>query len=190
MLFVLVSFVLVMLVSGVWMSIQKPKWLERNDHDEIISRRPVAERAQSGLCTAFLVWGGYLLASQPGFRQPVDPALRGAAAFVVASLGSLTLCFLFGAGPRRLCFDVQQRRYSLTQGIPFLTRTKRGPTHGGEVYVYAAKSGYHQIRFRAQGWKGGLPIESFKTQQEARSQAWEIAGRLGLRGEAASAPRS
>jgi len=178
-LIVMLGFVFVMLGFNVWSSVQKPKWLEKNDHDEIISRRPMAERAQFGLFTMFLVWLGYLLASQPRF-QSVDPALWGAAAFFIATFGSLTLCFLNGAGPRRLCFDIRQQQYSFTQGFPLLTWTKWGPTAGGEIYVFPTKSGYHQIRFQAQGWKGGLPIESFKTEQQARSQAGEIADRLGL----------
>ncbi len=95
-------------------------------------------------------------------------------------LSLITGVFLFNSGPRRLSIDLQERRYAFTQGFPLLTWTTQGPTAGSELSINRVKSGPHQVRFRAPGWKYGLPLEIYMTEGDARALAWHLASELGL----------
>ena len=174
------GFPLIMYGLSFWLSrARTAQWLEKNDQDEIISRRPMTERVLFGFATGFFIWLTYNVV--PNLLSLFsDPAAWGAVSFILLILGLLVFCFLFGAGPRRLRLDVRRQEYSFQQGIPFLTWTKQGQISGGDFYVSRSKSGYYQVRFRAPRWKFGLPIASFETAEEACSQAWQIASKLGL----------
>lgn len=99
---------------------------------------------------------------------------------IALMLASLTLCFLFGTGPNRLCLSLPSRQYSLAQGILGFTWTRRGQIGDGEVYVSCTRSRQYQVRFRAQSWKYGLALVSLETEQEARLLAREIAQKLDV----------
>lgn len=151
--------------------------LEQNKSKQIISQRPLSLRVCCGafaLCLACVA-----LTILPNFSPLLsDRAAAPAAITIALMLGLLTFCLLLGTGPNQLCLDIQQRQYSLKQGILGLTWTRRGQIGDGEVYVSYTRSRQYQVRFRAQRWKYGLPIESLKTEKEARLLAQEIAERL------------
>lgn len=158
---------------------QTARWLDKNDHAEIVSRRPMTERVLFGVSTALLAWliGAAVVRFRPLLSDPGDWAVL--LPFILL-LCLPACCFLLGAGPRRLRLDVMRHRYTLTQGIPLLTWTKQGPTSGGELYISQTQSGRHQIRFRAPRWRFGLPLEAYDTDEQARSQARQIADKLDL----------
>ena len=152
-------------------------WLAQNNSEQIVSRRPMTQRVGFSVFAAFLMWlTGKVLPNLLPLLS--DHAAAPAAAFLMLILLSLMFCFLLGTGPNQLCLDLRRRQYSLKQGILFLTWTRRGQIGDGEIYVACTRSRQYQVRFRAQHWKYGLPIESLKTEKEARLLAQEIAERL------------
>ena len=154
-------------------------WLEQNNQNQIISQRPLPQRIIFGVFAVCLAW--MALTILPNF-QPLlaDHAAAPTAVVIALMLGSLVLCFLLGTGPNRLCLNLQRRQYTLKQGILGLTWTRRGQIGDGEVYVSCTRSRQYQVRFRAQRWKYGQPIESLTTEKEARLLAREIAERLSV----------
>lgn len=160
------------------------RWLEKNDQDEIISRRPLAQRIMFGLWVGPLLWLTYWVVqmSLPSLaKSSTGPALWAAAAFMPLCLILPAACFLNGTSSRRFRLDIQQRRYSLSNGILCWAWTKHGETSGGELSVSRTKSGSSVVLFKAQRWKYGLPFEFCETEAEARSLAWEIADKMGLK---------
>ncbi len=159
------------------------RWLETNNQDEIVSRRPLAQRIMFGLWVGPLLWltCWVVQMSLPSFAKSfTGPALWAAAAFMPLCLVLLAACFLNGTSSRRFRLDIQHQRYSLSDGILCWTWTKRGETSGGELSVSRTKSGSSVVLFKARHWKYGLPFEFCKTEAEARSLAWEIAEKLRL----------
>ena len=124
----------------------------------------------------FLVSGGITAVSGGWLAVALSALLLSLATFLA----------LFNAGPRLLSLDLQKRHYALRQGLPLLTWTQRGPTEGSELSINRAKSGSFQVRFRASGWKGGLPLEIYMTEADARILARHLANELGVsvRGDA------
>ena len=155
-------------------------WLEQNDLERVVSRRPLTLRVCCGALSFCLAC--VALAILPSFSPLLfDRSAAPGAVTIALMLVSLSVCLLLGTGPNRLCLNLQGRQYSLKQGILFLTWTRRGQIGDGEIYVSCTRSRQYQVRFRAQRWKYGLPIESLKTEKEARLLAQEIAERLGVR---------
>jgi hypothetical protein len=158
-------------------------WLEKNDQNEIISRRPLAQRFMFGLWVGPLLWLTYWVVQMSWSslaKSSTGPALWAAAAFMPLCLILTAACFLNGTSQRRFRLDIQQQRYSLSQGILWWTRTKQGETRGGELSVSRTKSGASVVSFKARQWKSGLPFEFCKTQQDAQSLACDIADKLSL----------
>ncbi len=159
------------------------RWLETNNQDEIVSRRPLAQRIMFGLWVGPLLWLTYWVVqmSLPSFAKSfTGPALWAAAAFILLCLVLPAFCFLNGTSARRFRLDIHHRRYSLSNGVLCWTWTKHGETSGGEVYISRTKSGSSVVLFGAQHWKYGLPFEFCKTETEAYSLAGEIASKMGL----------
>jgi len=152
-------------------------WLQENNPERIVSRRPFSQRVGFGLYAACLLW---VTAKVVPHLLPLlhDRAAAPAAVTMALMLISLSVCFLFGTGPNRLCLDSQSRGYSLTQGIFGLTWTRRGQIGNDEVCVSCTRSRQYQVRFRAQHWKYSLPMASLETEQEACRLAREIADKL------------
>ena len=149
------------------------RWLEQNNSEQIISQRPLSLRVCCGaLAFCIACVAVTILPSSP------DRIAAPAAITVALMLVSLTLCLLLGTGPNRLYLDLRRQQYSLKQGMLGLTWTRCGQIGEGELYVVCTRSRQYQIRFRAQHWKYGLPIEALKTETEARLLAQEIAERL------------
>ncbi|MGI4790896.1 MAG: hypothetical protein ACRYFS_18860 [Janthinobacterium lividum] len=158
---------------------QPTAWITKSNQTEIISRRPIAQRIVFGFYAGFLVCLTYKVVT--GLLPLLsDSAAWGAIAFIVLALVSLILCFLLGAGPRQMLLNLEKQEYSLKRGFPFLTWTTQGTTSEGKIYVSETRSGSYQVRFQAQGWRGGLPIEFFETKADAHSTAREIASKIGL----------
>ncbi len=162
-----------LLLSGMMIgtnSVQAACWLVKNDRDAVVSCRPLPARIMAGIFGSICVWGavaftaflvsGGLTSQSGGWVAVILSALL---------LFLLTVTFLFNTGPRRLSLDLQNHRYSFTQGFPLLTWTKHGQTDGGELSLNRVKSGPWQVRFRAPGWKFGLPLEIYMTEDDARS---------------------
>ncbi len=178
-LFIISPFLLSGMVIGN-SSVQSARWLVKNDQDEVVSRRPMPPRVVAGLYAAGFAWGTVAFV-QFLILGSLNPDSGGRlAAILFALLSLITGVFLFNSGPRRLAIDLQERRYSFTQGFPLLTWTTQGPTAGGELSINRVKSGPHQVRFRAPGWKYGLPLEIYMTEGDARALAWHLASELGL----------
>ncbi|MEO7716435.1 MAG: hypothetical protein ABIY70_09535 [Capsulimonas sp.] len=157
-------------------------WLETDNQEIIVSRRPMAQRRMFGALAAALSW----LAAE-GIRQTLmtggSPELAGMPLYQLGPSILLTpfiLIFLHGAGPRCFCLKIREREYSFQQGFPLLTWTSHGQTAGGEIYVTRTKSGQSVVCFRAAQWRYGLPFAYFATEAEASDKAWEIAGKLDL----------
>lgn len=157
------------------------RWLVNNGQDEVVTRRPMVCRLMAGFvtivclclmaCFLSLVISGSVASNASGWW---------AIAFLAVVLIVGTFSALFSAGPRRLSLDLQKRRYSFTQGFPLLSWTKHGQVDGGELSLNRVKSGPWQVRFRAPGWKFGLPLEVYMTEGDARALAWHLASELGL----------
>jgi hypothetical protein len=154
-------------------------WLETDNQDIIVSRRPMPQRLWFGALAAAIAWlAGY------GIHKTLatgDVSAAWATAAVMLLLyGPMILVFLHGAGSRCFRLKIREREYSFQQGFPLLTWTSQGQTAGGELSVTRTKSGQFQVRFRPPGWRYGLPIAYFATEAEARDKAWQIAGKLDL----------
>lgn len=173
-----------LLLSGMVIGIsnvQSAHWLVKNDQDKVVSRRPMPSRVVAGLFAAGSAWGTVavvLFLVSGGITMESGGWL--AVLFSALLLSFLTGVFLFNSGPRRLFIDLRERWYSFTQGFPFLDWTKEGQTDGGELSLNRVKSGPSQVRFRAPGWKFGLPLEVYMTEVDALALAGRLANELGL----------
>ncbi len=157
------------------------RWLVKNGQDELVSCRPMVCRIMAGFMTVVC-----LCVMVPFLSLMVSGGLAanlsGGAA--IALLGFVlfigTFSAFFSAGPRRLSLDLQNHRYSFTQGFPLLAWTRQGQVDGGELSINRVKSGPWQVRFRAPGWKFGLPLEIYMTEGDAHALAQRLADELGL----------
>lgn len=177
-----------LLLSGMMIgtsSVQAAYWLVRNDQDEVVSRRPLPPRIMAGLFAAICAWGTVAF---PAFLVSggITSESGGWMAVVLSGLFLflLTVSFLFNTGPRCLSLDLKNHRYSFTQGFPLLTWTKHGQTEGSELSLNRVKSGPWQVRFRAPGWKYGMPLEIYMTEGDARALAGRLVDELGQIGRA------
>ena len=157
------------------------RWLVKNGKDELITRRPMVCRLMAGfttiVCLCSMAWFLSLMVSE---GATLHPSGWWSASILALVLILCTFSAFFSAGPRRLSLDLRTRRYSFTQGPPLLSWTKQGQTDGGELSLNRVKSGPWQVRFRASGWKFGLPLEVYMTEEDARALAQRLADELGL----------
>ena len=162
-------------------SVRSVRWLVKDDQEGIVSRRPLSVRIVNGLLAAVCAIGTvrfvrFLILAD------LDSASGGWLAVILSTLllSLITVVFLFISGPCRLSIDLRERRYSFTQGFPLLTWTKHGQVEGGELFLNRVKSGPWQVRFRAPGWKYGLPLEIYMTENDARSLEGRLSEERGL----------
>lgn len=173
-----VLLVLLVVVFLFWL--QSVRWLVQADAEGLVSRRPTAQRIASGVLAALCAWGASRFVS---FLTAADTPARDewpAAPYFMLLLSFCALVFLFRAGPRRLLIDLPRGRYSFTRGFPLLAWTRRGPLEGSEFSLGKAGSGFYQVRFRASGWRSGLPLELYMTKEDAHALARRLETELGL----------
>ena len=155
----------------------------RNEDVAVFSRQPVTRLLFGvfALGIASLFWlAAYETIRDNAHWQYPSGEVAGIISMYAVLLGGLCLPFLCGAGPYRVRLDLRRRQYSFTQGIPLVPLTKRGPTDGSILYVTRVRSGQYQVRFRPLGHRWGYLLDTYRTDEAARAQAWRLADALGL----------
>ena len=162
--------------------------LAKQTESEVVFERPMILRSLFGSTGVFL---GALMAT--AVRQEMrDAALYQRSTGVETStaeavlmlfvlavfVGLPCLLFLWLAGPQWIRFDLNDCRYCFTQGLPPLTQTGQGATDGGTFSVRKVRAARHQLRFRPSGHKWGQLLDTYDTDEQARTQAHGLADKL------------
>jgi len=100
--------------------------------------------------------------------------------FLIIFVGLPCVLLLWMAGPYEVEFDLHRSQHRLTQGFPLMARTRRGATEGGAFYVVRSRSGQHLMKFRPSGYKWGYLLETYATDEQARTEVFRLADALGL----------
>ena len=193
-----IGFPAIMWLLWFWLNRARAKpLLVKQTVSEVIFERPPILRALFGCFGTFLL----LLmvgAIQGGMR---DEALYTAyheipyspgenillISFLTVFVGLPALGSLWLAGSYRVLFDLERCRYCFTGGLPFLSKTVRGGTEGGVFSVRGSRR--YALMFRPAGHRHGYLLEFYATDDEARTQAHQLAHKMNLTVERRDANR-
>jgi len=186
-----VGFPVVMWVLWFWMSrAMTARALAKQTESEVVFERPAVLRSLFGFFSGLLALLLVALVQAETYDAALYEKSTGIAnsagdnilmlSFLVASVGLPCLLFLWMAGPYRVLLDLSRCRFQFTQGLPLMTRTKHGLTDGGAFYIAKSRAARHQLRFRPYRHKWGYLLETYDTDGQARTQAHELADKLGV----------
>ena len=162
--------------------------LAKQTESEVVFERPMSLRSLFGFTGLFL---GALIAT--AVRQEMRDAAsyqratgvetstaEGVLMLLVLAvfIGLPCLLFLWLAGPQWIEFDLNHCRYRFKQGLPPLTQMGHGATEAGTFSVCKVRAARYQLRFRPSGHKWGHLLDTYDTDEQARTQAHGLADKL------------